>query len=271
MGKSYLLITPSLTYLFIFIFSLHFLHSNYFHFSYVYLILSNIIQVIKYNLCPWAKTALPYLRVTVLHSEPNNEYEIDEEFYKEFIKLAQQLVERQEVQIPSKENKQVRTLLIALPEPRFKDFLTFYDTVQNVEEILNQTGYDDLIQVASFHPDYKFASTIEDEDEDEDEKYYSEVVVEDKESTIAAFTNRSPYPMIHYLLVDDVKNAIDEYSIGGIDIDDISKYNSNDNHHHRDRDTSDIWKNNIKKMEKIATQVGGEEGMQKIIEDFKKH
>jgi hypothetical protein len=48
--------------------------------------------VIKYNLCPWAKTVLPYLRVKVLHNEPNNNFYKNEELYTEFIKLAQQLI-----------------------------------------------------------------------------------------------------------------------------------------------------------------------------------
>ena len=214
------------------------------------------------------------MRVKVLHNEPNNENEIDEEFYKEFIKLAQQLIERQELFTPGKENEHVRTLLIVLPQPYFQDFVTFYDTVQNVEEILNQTGCGDVIQVASFHPDYKFASTIENDDEEYNDE---DVKDEEKESTIAAFTNRSPYPMIHYLLVDDVKNAIDEYTQGDVDIDDINRDNDNNNDDDDDddtdtnRDTSDIWKNNIRKMEKIASQVGGEKGMKKILEEFKKH
>jgi len=237
--------------------------------------------VIKYNLCPWAKTVLPYLRVKVLHNEPNNNFYKNEELYTEFIKLAQQLIKRQEIFTPGKEDEHVRTLLIVLPQ--FKDFATFYDTVQNVEDVLNQTGCGEFIQVASFHPDYKFASTIEYDDddnfykndddnkefpkkvEDEDEEEVEEE--EERESVIASYTNKSPYPMIHYLLVDDVKNAIDEYTQGHVDIEDNSS--NNDDHNDDDRDTSDIWKSNIRKMEHIAKQVGGQKGMARILEEFK--
>jgi hypothetical protein len=52
-------------------------------------------------------------------------------------------------------------------------------------------GFEGIYQVASFHPDYRFA------DADADDP--------------ANYTNRSPYPMLHLLREASLEHAIDNY------------------------------------------------------------
>ena len=72
------------------------------------------------------------------------------------------------------------------------------------------TGIDKLIQIASFHPDYQFADS--------------------EASDVTNYTNRSPYPLIHFLRVKDVSTAIDNF----------------------DGSTDDIWKSNKKKLRNLG-------------------
>jgi uncharacterized protein len=68
------------------------------------------------------------------------------------------------------------------------------------------------VQVASFHPSYQFQG--------------------EPEEDVTHFTNRSPVPLVHLLLVDDVSKAIDAY--GGPDA------------------TEAIWKQNQVKLKALT-------------------
>jgi len=70
----------------------------------------------------------------------------------------------------------------------FDDYLTVY---HHIEQYIDEGEYADIIQCASFHPQYIFADVDPDD--------------------ISNYTNRSPYPIIHLLLREEVSKAIDSY------------------------------------------------------------
>lgn len=81
------------------------------------------------------------------------------------------------------------TLLIA---PHcLHDFLDFNDFLAEAEDLLHDRGLDGLLQLASFHPQYQFAGTGQDD--------------------ITNFTNRSPYPMLHLLREDSIERAVQAF------------------------------------------------------------
>ena len=82
------------------------------------------------------------------------------------------------------------TVLLILPDLE-SDFHKFLELVDFVERDLSKTGSNEIVQVASFHPDYLFA--------------------EENHSDASHYTNRSPHPILHLLLVDKVTEAIDNY------------------------------------------------------------
>ncbi|HTF82635.1 MAG TPA: DUF1415 domain-containing protein [Cytophagales bacterium] len=84
----------------------------------------------------------------------------------------------------------IETTLIIIPYA-FEDFETYLDLVDYAEAILEQHDYEGIYQVASFHPEYRFA------DSDVDDP--------------ANYTNRSPYPMLHLLRESSIDIALTRY------------------------------------------------------------
>jgi uncharacterized protein len=110
-----------------------------------------------------------------------------------------------------KGKKNGTTLLVC---PSVDDFGDFLALAELADELLEQSGMDKDIQVATFHPDYLF--------EGEDEQ--------------TSLTNRSPYPILHLLRVEDVREAIESYEAEG-------------------KSTEDVWKRNKDFVQKQGNQV----------------
>lgn len=89
-----------------------------------------------------------------------------------------------------KNNDSIETALIILPEG-FDDFEQYLDLLDFSNQLLVDSGYEGVFQIASFHPDYCF------EGEDENDA--------------ANFTNRSPYPMLHLLREDSLEKVLAIY------------------------------------------------------------
>lgn len=89
-------------------------------------------------------------------------------------------------------------LLLPLGLDDFEDYLDFYDCAQ---ALLEESGLDLEFQLAHFHPDFCF----------------------DGEEPEAAgnYVNRSPFPMLHILRVEEVEQAIDSHP----DIDAVPLHN----------------------------------------------
>ena len=88
----------------------------------------------------------------------------------------------------------IETTLLILPHS-FLNFDEYLLLLEDAETLLQNEGYEGTYQVASFHPAYLFAGSTEDDPSN--------------------YTNRSPYPMLHFLREASVSKAIDSYA--GID------------------------------------------------------
>jgi hypothetical protein len=92
------------------------------------------------------------------------------------------------------EDAAIETSLLILPG----SFLLFDDYLHMLglaESLLEKEDYEGIYQMASFHPEYLFAGST-----NEDPSNY---------------TNRSPYPMLHFLRESSITKAVDSYP--GID------------------------------------------------------
>ncbi|MFT3978977.1 MAG: DUF1415 domain-containing protein [Ferruginibacter sp.] len=98
------------------------------------------------------------------------------------------------------ENEAIETALLILPNG-FEDFEHYLDLVENVQDILEENDYEGIYQVASFHPGYMFEGS--------------------NEQDASNYTNRSPYPMLHFLRESSVSKAVDSYP----DIDSVPERN----------------------------------------------
>ncbi|MEI2747252.1 MAG: DUF1415 family protein [Ferruginibacter sp.] len=57
--------------------------------------------------------------------------------------------------------------------------------------MLEKEGYEGIFQLASFHPDYRFAGS--------------------KADDAANYTNRSPYPILHLLKEESIEKALEKF------------------------------------------------------------
>jgi len=85
------------------------------------------------------------------------------------------------------EHDDIETTLLILADGwrDFYDYLTLLDTAQ---QALEDTGYEGIYQLASFHPDYVFADEAVDD--------------------ASNYTNRSPLPLLHLLRESSIERAI---------------------------------------------------------------
>ncbi|MCG7976150.1 MAG: DUF1415 domain-containing protein [Candidatus Thiodiazotropha taylori] len=79
-------------------------------------------------------------------------------------------------------------LIVPTGLERFDDYL---DLLQVAEEVIPEAGLEGKFQLASFHPDYRFE--------------------ESEESDPANYTNRSPYPMFHFIREESLAEALKHY------------------------------------------------------------
>ena len=91
------------------------------------------------------------------------------------------------VSVPAAERE---TTLLVIPAA-LPDFPLFLDFVAALEEGLAETGADQLVQLAHFHPDYVFAGVAPDDPGNR--------------------TNRSPLPVVQLLRTDSVAAAVAAY------------------------------------------------------------
>lgn len=87
------------------------------------------------------------------------------------------------------ESTSIETILLIFSEG-FNDFDDYLDLVDLAEALIEDEQYEGVYQIASFHPDYIFENS-----EDEDP---------------ANFTNRSPYPMLHLLRESSLERVLEK-------------------------------------------------------------
>ena len=131
--------------------------------------------IIELNLCPFAKRELVKDRIRFSVSLTESPEQL----------LACLLVELQFLE----SNSEVETTLLIHPAvlQGFDDYNQFLDLA---DALLEQEGYSGVFQIASFHPDYRFAE-MEDDAE--------------------SFSNRSPYPILHLLREASVEREVASY------------------------------------------------------------
>ena len=87
-------------------------------------------------------------------------------------------------------DKNVETSLLILPNG-YDDFDAYLQLVDLAQELLEKEDYEGVYQLASFHPHYLFAGSTE--------------------TDPSNYTNRSPFPMLHFLREESVSLAVDSH------------------------------------------------------------
>ncbi|BCT92549.1 hypothetical protein LYSHEL_15730 [Lysobacter helvus] len=131
--------------------------------------------VIGLNLCPFAKAVYVKDQVRFVLSDATTESALLAELGEELALLR------------DTDPSQIDTTLIVHPDV-LRDFLDYNDFLEVADGLVEEMDLDGVLQVASFHPDYRFADSGEDDVEN--------------------FTNRSPYPTLHLLREDSVSKAV---------------------------------------------------------------
>ena len=134
--------------------------------------------VIGLNLCPFAKAVHTKGQIRWVLSDATDT-----------AALLQQLT--QELQFLAAADPQaVDTTLIVHPQV-LQDFLDFNDFLGVAEDALADLGLEGVLQIASFHPDYRFADAEPDD--------------------MGNFSNRSPHPTLHLLREASVERAVEAF------------------------------------------------------------
>ncbi len=131
--------------------------------------------VVGLNLCPYAKAPLARGRVRFVLSQAEQPRALLRDLLAELRALAAAPVD------------QVETTVLVHPYA-LQDFEDYNDFLDVADAALQDLGLDGVIQIASFHPQYRFADTGPDD--------------------LGNFTNRSPHPLLHLLREDSVAAAL---------------------------------------------------------------
>ena len=138
--------------------------------------------VIGLDLCPFAGAVFRQGRIRYVVSGARDEAALLADLAAELQRLHQT------------DPAEVETTLLIHPDA-LADFLDFNDFLGVADAAVATLGFEGELQVASFHPRYRFAGTSPDD--------------------IGNATNRSPYPTLHLLREGTVARAADAY--GGIE------------------------------------------------------
>ncbi|QDW66500.1 DUF1415 domain-containing protein [Luteimonas granuli] len=134
--------------------------------------------VIGLNLCPFAKAVVNKGQVRMVLSEARDEVALLAQLGEELLHLRD---------TPATDTD---TTLIVHPHV-LQDFLDYNDFLDVTDGLVEELGLEGVLQVASFHPQYRFAGSDPDD--------------------IANFTNRSPWPTLHLLREDSVSRAVEAF------------------------------------------------------------
>lgn len=134
--------------------------------------------VIGLNLCPFAKAVYVKQQVRFALSDAELEDDLLEELAEELLRLRD---------TPAEE---IDTTLLVHPRV-LTDFLEYNDFLDRVDALVEALELDGVLQVASFHPDYRFADTETDDP--------------------GNCTNRAPYPTLHLLREASLDRAVEAY------------------------------------------------------------
>lgn len=134
--------------------------------------------VIGLNLCPFAKAVHVKQQVRFALSDAELADDLLEELAEELLRLRD---------TPADE---IDTTLLIHPQA-LTDFLDYNDFLDRVDALVEALGLDGVLQVASFHPEYRFADCDADDP--------------------GNCTNRAPYPTLHLLREASLDRAVAAY------------------------------------------------------------
>ena len=134
------------------------------------------LMVIGEGLCPFARAVWHKTRVVVPRQEG--------------LRGCLEALQDELTALLETDSAALPTTLLVVPELA-DDFEAYLDTLAIIEAGVADAGLEGVIQVASFHPDYRFADA-----EDDD---------------VGNATNRAPWPVFHLLREDDVERAIETH------------------------------------------------------------
>lgn len=132
--------------------------------------------VIGLDLCPFARAVQTGNRIRYVESAATTPERLAEDLQRELLHLAEADPGRWE------------TTLLVHPHV-MTDFLDYNDFLDVADALVEELELDGVIQVASFHPQYRFADSEPD--------------------AIENFTNRSPHPTLHLLRESSIDRAVD--------------------------------------------------------------
>lgn len=135
--------------------------------------------VIGLNLCPFAKSVHVKGQIRYRYSGAATMEALAEDLLSELRQLA------------TASPAEVDTTLVIHPHV-LQDFLDYNEFLGLADAIVEDAGLEGVIQVASFHPDYRFADSA-------------------GENDVTNYTNRSPFPMLHLLRESSVTRAVTDY------------------------------------------------------------
>ena len=131
--------------------------------------------VIGLNLCPFAKAVHLKEQIRWIESAARDAEGLLGDLVRELQYLA------------AAEPEQVETTLLVHPHV-LNDFLDYNDFLDVADSAVEQLGLVGVLQVASFHPDYRFEGTESDD--------------------AGNLSNRSPYPTLHLLREASIDHAV---------------------------------------------------------------
>ena len=131
--------------------------------------------VIGLNLCPFARAVHVKRQIRWVESPALDALALLEDLVRELQFLA------------AAEPEAVDTTLLIHPHA-LNDFLDYNDFLDMADAAIEEQGLGGVLQVASFHPDYRFEGTAPDD--------------------VDNLSNRSPYPMLHLLREDSIARAV---------------------------------------------------------------
>lgn len=134
--------------------------------------------VIGLNLCPFAKSVYVRDRIRFTVSQAADLETLTSDLRSELAHLY------------SSDAASLDTTLLIHPYV-LQDFHAYNDYLSVADEVLEQMDLVGELQIASFHPQYRFAGTESDD--------------------ITNYTNRSPFPILHLLREASVEAAIASY------------------------------------------------------------
>jgi len=135
--------------------------------------------VIGHNFCPFARREVEAGRV---------EYQVATDSGRK--QCLQALRKACKELLSSEGEGYIETSFLILPRG-FEGFYPFLDFLDAANDLICADGFEGVIQLASFHPDYCFEGAPDDD--------------------AANYTNRSPYPMLHLIREQSLEEALGQF------------------------------------------------------------